>query len=316
MASVATGLDEVGGSPAATRPRVEWHTVAVAVGVYGCWLAILALHRSTPWPLTVLALGVVGAWHGSLQHETIHGHPFRSRRLNMLVGFLPISLRLPYHVYRFSHLWHHACPELTDPTDDTESFYVTAEHWQTMGRVRRAFFLAHHTLLGRMVLGPLRQMVRLLTFQAREVRRGNRKLVRWWSAHIVVASAVGVFVVVVMGLPLWQYLLGAVYLSHSFTLLRSYCEHRWVDGATRSAVVRSGRAFGLLFLYNNLHHVHHAEPGIAWYRLPARAEETGAYAAAAAGAGLYRGYLELARRFLVRPFDHPVHPLERAEILT
>ena len=316
MAAEATTSSGVSKPLAATGPRVEWRTAAVAVAVYGCWLGILALHGSTPWPLTVLALGVVGAWHGSLQHETIHGHPFRSPRLNMLLGFLPISVRLPYHVYRFSHLSHHACPELTDPTDDTESFYVTAESWRAMGRVRRAFCLAHHTLLGRMVLGPPRQMAGLLAFQAREVRRGNRQLVRWWTAHAPVAAALCVFVVAVTGLPLWQYLLGAVYLGHSFTLLRSYCEHRWVDGATRSAVVRSGRAFGLLFLYNNLHHVHHAEPGIAWYRLAARAEETGAYDAAAAGAGLYRGYFDVARRFLVRPFDHPVHPLERARVLT
>lgn len=310
MASEATR------SAAGTKPRVEWQTVAVAVAVYGCWLTILALHRSTPWPLTVLSLGVVVTWHGSLQHETIHGHPFRSRRLNMMLGFLPISLRLPYHVYRFSHLLHHACPELTDPIDDTESFYVTAERWRTVGRVRRAFYLAHHTLLGRMLLGPPRQMVRILVFQAREVRRGNLRPARWWAAHAVVVAAVCVFVVAVMGLPLWQYLLGAVYLGHSFTLLRSYCEHRWVDGATRSAVVRSGRVFGLLFLYNNLHHVHHAEPGVPWYRLPALADTTGAFEKAAAGAGLYRGYGELAYRFLVRPFDHPVHPAQRALLVS
>ena len=299
-----------------TGSGVEWRTVAVAVAVHGLWLAALALHGVTPWPVTVGALGLIAAWHGSLQHETIHGHPFRSRRLNALVGSLPMSLHLPYLVYRRYHWEHHDCGELTDPTDDSESFYVTAEQWESMGRLRRAFVLAHHTLLGRLVLGPPRYIAGVLVHQAREIRRGDRELARWWSAHVVAAAALVAFVVMVMRVPWWQYLLGATYLGNSLTLMRSYCEHRWVEGATRSAVVRSGRFFSLLYLYNNLHHVHHADPGVAWYRLSAHADATGGYGEAAAGAGLYRGYFELARRFGVRPFDHPLHPRERAGILT
>ena len=300
----------------ATRPGVEWRTVAVAVAVHGLWLAAVALHGITPWPLTVLAVGAATAWHGSLQHETIHGHPFRSRRLNALLGSLPASLHLPYLVYRRYHWAHHDCPELTDPTDDSESFYVTAEKWESMGRLGRLFVLAHHTLLGRMVLGPPRDVARVFAHQAREVWRGDRELARWWAAHLVAVAALATFVVAVMGMPLWQYVLGAAYLGNSLTLMRSYCEHRWVEGATRSAVVRSGRFFSMLYLYNNLHHVHHADPGVPWYRLSAQADTTGGYEEAAAGAGLYRGYFELARRFLVRPFDHPVHPAQRAGILT
>ena len=300
----------------ATRPGVEWRTVAVAVAVHGLWLAAVALHGVMPWPLTVLALGVAAAWHGSLQHETIHGHPFRSQRLNALLGSLPVSLHLPYLVYRRYHWAHHDCPELTDPTDDSESFYVTAEKWESMGRLGRTFVSAHHTLLGRLVLGPPRDVARVFAHQAREIWRGDRELARWWAAHMVAVAALAAFVVAVMGIPLWQYLLGATYLGNSLTLMRSYCEHRWVEGATRSAVVRSGRFFSLLYLYNNLHHVHHADPGVPWYRLAAHADTTGGYEEAAAGAGLYRGYFELARRFLVRSFDHPVHPAQRARILT
>ena len=298
----------------ATRLGVEWRTVAVAVAVYGLWLAVLAFHEPTPWPLTVVLLGLVAAWHGSLQHETVHGHPFPSRRLNILLASLPMALNLPYLVYRRYHLGHHECADLTDPTDDSESFYVSAECWESMGRVRRAIVLAHHTLLGRLVLGPPRYVASVFVHQAREIRRGDRELARWWSLHAVAAAALTTFVVLVMGVPWWQYLLGAVYLGNSLTLLRSYCEHRWVQGATRSAVVRSRWVFGLLFLNNNLHHVHHAEPWVPWYELPARAAATDADAEAEAGAGLYGGYFELARRFLVRPYDHPVHPAERARI--
>ena len=197
----------------ATRPSVEWRTVAVAVAVHGLWLAVLAFHEPTPWPLTVVLLGFVTAWHGSLQHETVHGHPFPSRRLNILVASLPMALNLPYLVYRRYHLAHHECADLTDPTDDSESFYVSAECWESMGRVRRAIVLAHHTLLGRLVLGPPRYVAGVFVHQAREIRRGDRELARWWSLHAVAAAALTTFVVLVMGVPWWQYLLGAVYLG-------------------------------------------------------------------------------------------------------
>lgn len=309
-----TGPDSPGAMAHGPRaPSVEWRTLAVAVAVYGLWFAVVALHGMTPWPVTVAALGVASAWHGSLQHETIHGHPFRRQRLNAALAWLPVSLFLPYLVYRRYHMAHHSS-DLTDPTDDSETFYVTAERWNAIGSVRRRVLVAHHTLLGRLVLGPPRWVAAVVVHQGREISRGDRQLARWWAAHTVAATALGAFVVAVMGIPLWQYLIGATYLGTSLTMLRSYCEHRWVQGATRSAVVRSGPVFSLVYLNNNLHNAHHAEPGIAWYDLPERARATGAYQEAAAGAGLYSGYLELAGRFAVRPLDHPVHPTQRAQI--
>jgi fatty acid desaturase len=74
-------------------------------------------------------------------------------------------------------------------------------------------------------------------------------------------------------------------------------------------VVRSGWFFGVLFLFNNLHHTHHARPGVAWYRLPALTEQLGSADVARNGAGFYRGYVEVVRRFAFRPFDTPVNPL-------
>ena len=51
--------------------------------------------------------------------------------------------------------------------------------------------------------------------------------------------------------------------------VRSFAEHRFVDGGTQSAVVRAGPVMSLLFLNNNLHLSHHARPGVPWYQLPA-----------------------------------------------
>ena len=117
-------------------------------------------------------------------------------------------------------------------------------------------------------------------------------------------------VVAVAGVPAWQYLLGFCYLGLGLTYVRSFAEHRVVPGNTsRSAVVRSGRFFGVLFLYNNLHYTHHAFPGAAWYRLPALTNDIGAAAMAEGGAGSYGGYIEIFRRYALRPISSPVASL-------
>jgi fatty acid desaturase len=73
-------------------------------------------------------------------------------------------------------------------------------------------------------------------------------------------------------------------------------------------VVRSGWFFGLLYLNNNLHYTHHAVPGAPWYRLRGLTESLGAAEVAARGAGTYRGYGEVVRRYGLRPFAQPWHP--------
>lgn len=293
-----------------TRQPVDGRTVALAGAIYGSWMLVLTAHGSLPWWATVSALAVTIAWHGSLQHEVLHGHPFTSQRANDTLGSPPLALRLPYPVYRRYHLEHHGS-SLTDPVDDAESFYISAERWAAMPAIGRGLAVAHHTLLGRLVLGPFVATIRLWTSQVTAIRRGDRGLASCWAIHVASVAGLLWIIVAVVGLPAWQYL-AAAYLGHSLTLLRSYCEHRWVAGeGSCTAMVRSGRVLSLLFLNNNLHHAHHARPSVAWHRLPALADELASDEAAAAGAGLYIGYTDVARRYLLHPFDHPLHPLER-----
>jgi fatty acid desaturase len=70
-----------------------------------------------------------------------------------------------------------------------------------------------------------------------------------------------------------------------------------------------------MFLNNNLHMLHHAEPGLAWYRLPARYRAERARLLAANGGYLMRGYAEVFARYLLWPKERPVHPFaDRAAV--
>ncbi len=288
--------------------RTEWPTLAVAAAVHIGWLAVVVAHRHLPVAVSVALLAVFGAWHTSLQHEVIHGHPFRSRLACRLLASVPITLWVPYGDYRDSHLVHHRDEHLTDPVDDPESSYVTPERWATAGRGRRIWWHIDRTLAGRTLLGPVPLTIRYWVRLARATRRDGRTRLYVFE-HAVSSAALLGFVVGVAGMPWWLYAIGAGYLARTLALVRSFAEHRWVPGdASRSAVVRAGRFWSLLFLNNNLHHTHHARPGAPWYRLPLLADALGSDDAAAAGAGFYAGYGDVARRYLVRPLDVPVHP--------
>ena len=92
--------------------------------------------------------------------------------------------------------------------------------------------------------------------------------------------------------------------------IRTFLEHQAHErAAARSVIIEDRGPLALLFLNNNYHAVHHANPRLAWYRLPAefarRREEwlrrNGGYA--------YRSYGEVFRRYLFRRKDPVAHPI-------
>jgi fatty acid desaturase len=106
------------------RPAVEWPTLAVLAATYAVWMAVTSFAGTLgPW-IAIPLLAVILAQHSSLQHEALHGHPFRNQRLNDALVFPALGLLVPYRRFRDTHLAHHHDPNLTDPYDDPESNYL------------------------------------------------------------------------------------------------------------------------------------------------------------------------------------------------
>lgn len=296
--------------PAPRRRRgLEWPSVALCCGVYGGFLALTFWHARLP-ALAVALLGApLLALHSSMQHEFIHGHPTPWRRLNRALAAVPLSLWLPFESYRMTHLVHHRDESLTDPFDDPESQYWSAEDWRRLGPVGRACVRFNTTLSGRLLFGPAWIVARYCVSEARDAWRGKAVTRRIWAWHAVAAGAVLAWVVGVCGMDPLFYLFGLVYPGTSILLLRSFAEHRAAAGvAERTAIVENAPVLGFLFLYNNLHAAHHERPLVPWYALPAWYRANRARLIAANGALVYDGYWAVARRFLLTPHDDPIHP--------
>ena len=296
-----------GSQKSALNASGEWRTIAVIVAVYG--LMILTVMRRevlTPW-LTIPLLSVLGAWHLSMQHETIHGHPFRRQWINDAIGSIPVTLWIPYFSYKKDHIEHHQS-DLTHPGLDNESYYVSPEAWARAGKIRRAAYWANRTILFRMFVWTIVSTVTYLWSIIRQMLRGEKQA--WFAMTVHVAGLVAVVLLVhsVAGMPLWQFALGTLYGGRILNAIRPFPEHKYQDGTeTRTAMVMAGPFMSLLMLNNNLHVAHHSEPKIAWYEVPKMSERVNAVERAREVGLLYEGgYAEVFRRFSFKPMGAPV----------
>lgn len=291
------------------RPAVEWPTLGLIAGVYTAFGLTTWLYDSLPLWIFLLLAVYLGGFYGHLQHEVIHGHPTRSRRLNAALVFPSIWLWIPYEIYRSNHLAHHRDRHLTCPEQDPESFYLTPAAWARLGRLGRAYRLAMNSFAGRLLLSPPRSLLLVWSEGAGALLRGDRRALAIWAGHLAAMALPLTWACLVCGVPLWAYLLGFVYGGMALSAMRSFLEHRAAPRVEeRICVVESGRFFSFLFLYNNLHIVHHRHPGLAWYRIPARWRAERAAFLAENGGYYYSGYAEVMARYLLWPKEPPVHP--------
>jgi len=287
---------------------VEWPTMVIAVLVYGGWGLATYFHHRLPWPVLAVAGGWLIAWHSSLQHEVIHGHPTASRRLNTLIALPPLSLWLPFQAYRQSHLAHHATEHLTDPKHDPESRYALPGRGlgRSLGRLASRLQV---TLLGRLILGPVIEVLRFLCGEVMRLVKGDRTRLRMWALHLIAVGALLAWLHYVCHMNLALYLVCFVYPGAALSLVRSFAEHRAdADPARRVAVVERAPVLGLLFLNNNLHAVHHARPGAPWHVLPRLYASERERWLRTNGGLVYAGYSEVFRRYLWRAHDAPLLP--------
>ncbi len=293
------------------RQTVEWPTAVLVVCVYGLWFALTYEWRALPTPVLAVLGAISVAWHMSLQHEVIHNHPTKWRRLNKWIGTWPLSLWLPFEVYRVTHLKHHNDLRLTDPLDDPESYYYTREQWTALGMFGRAISRAQSTLLGRLTLGPAWAMGRFWGIELRAIANGDRRRRIMVARHIVEAAVILVWVIGVCGMPFWTYFWIFVYGGTSLALVRSFAEHRADETIERrTAIVETCWFFGPLFLFNNLHVVHHMHSAMPWYDIPRWYRLNRAAVVERNGGLVYKNYFEVARRYLFKPHDRALHPSE------
>lgn len=301
------------GAPSGGRgwfARHDGPTWLVVLALYGGWATLLWFHASLSWWIKTPVGAYLVAWHFSLQHEAIHSFLSAPAWLRRAVVMPPLGLWLPFPLYFAAHRKHHQNTHLTEPGVDTESVYVRAADWAAMPAWKRGMLLANQTLLGRVTIGPMLRLVRLVIRESRKVASGDFAHVRHWIVHAILVALLFVYISGVCGMTWWHYVVGIAWPAFGLGWVRSFIEHRWGERpGQRTAAVEASWPWGLLFLHNNLHVVHHLHPKMPWWEIPgfyrAHREKLLAHNGNYVFPG---GYTEVARRWLVRPAFRPVHP--------
>ena len=301
--------------PNRARPAVELPTLLLLLATYGGWLA--ATSRYGHWPLALLAplTAVLITLHSSLQHEIVHGHPTRWRQLNRLLAIVPLGLWIPYQRYRDLHHKHHFDERLTDPVDDPESYYWTSEAWGRMSPLMRGALSIEQTFAGRLLVGSWLRIFMYWRWDLGNAWRGERGIRAVWAEHLLWCIPVILWLKLICGMPLWLYFVAMVIPANAIQLIRSFAEHRARPGVReRVAIVEDSWILGPLFLFNNLHSLHHESPAIPWYQCPARYREERERLIAENGGLVYRTYFDVARRYLFRHHHVLQHPTGRVPV--
>ncbi len=289
--------------------RYDGPTWLVAFALYGGWAALIWFHAALPWWVLMPVGTYLVAWHFSLQHEAIHSFLSAPRWLRWAIVTPPLGLWFPFPLYYEGHRKHHQNTRLTEPGVDTESVYWKQADWAQLSAPRRAALMANQTLLGRVLLGPLLRLEKLVARETARLRAGDYSHVKHWLVHIVLVAALFAYISGVAGMPWWQYVLLMAWPAFGLGWVRSFIEHRYGERpGQRTAITESNTFWSLLFLNNNLHAVHHTFPKMAWYEIPRFWRANRAKVLAHNGDYHFTGYGEIARRWLVKPVFVPVHP--------
>jgi len=285
-------------------------TWLVTVAIYSLWFLLIWYNAVLPWWVILPAGAYLLAWQLSLQHEAIHAFRGVPAWLRFAVVFPPLGLWFPYPLYRNSHTTHHRDANLTVPGVDTESYYVLRADWDRMNPFKRALLTFNQTMAGRLLIGPVLRLSLLVQRETRRVLNRDYSHLPHWGVHVIAVCALFWFISGVCGFPWWQYCLLVAYPGLSLSLLRAFTEHRAAaDSQERTASVESNVLFGLLYLYNNLHVAHHLKPTMAWYDIPRYYRANRVDLMKLNANFVYKGYGELARRYLFVPVFSPVHPI-------
>lgn len=282
---------------------IEWPTVALFFLTYCGWFALTGFHTQLPIVIVIVMLVLLVTLHSSLQHEVIHGHPTRSATVNYMMAFPALGLAVAYPRYELLHLQHHRNWLLTDPYDDSESYFVAYKKWLGLNMVVQLLLKFNNTLFGRLTVGPAIMVMRMLRSEL-SLSIINKDIRRDWLIH----SLSSVFVIVWLlwvEFSIFLYVALVAYPAISLLMLRAYSEHLPEENIEqRSAIIKSNRLMQLLYLNNNLHRVHHDYPEVAWYKLP----ELYRREYQQHTIHVYKGYTELFKRYGFKQRFRVEHP--------
>ncbi len=236
------------------RQQVAWPTILLSVFIVFTYLNLWVINQLWSIPLIINLLVLIGLVYlvFTVVHEASHGlvvqgHP----QLNHWFGvFFGLVLVLPFALFRYNHLQHHA---FTNRHGRDPDMFLSGKWWMAVIKTPLILFVYlifffHQYRAGRIPLAVQKQVL--------------------WGSLLLLAMLVFIgtaygwqAVLLYWWLPAWS---GACVLA----FLLDWVPHHPHSEQTITQNARNYDFVGArwLLLGQNMHQVHHAKPSVRWYQ--------------------------------------------------
>ncbi|MBV9822207.1 MAG: fatty acid desaturase [Actinobacteria bacterium] len=253
------------------RPAVFVAKFAVAVAIIAAgwvWVALQTTVLSVV--VTTVTTGLMYAHLVELQHECLHEHAFRTRKLNRLFGFVAgLPMFSSYSHYKYDHLRHHAF--LGTPQNREFFNYQFHNLDSPLGFVIGAYNPGRYANLvrdlGRSLVGRTNPNV-TKTVAARRIRTEYQVFLAVFAVVLVASIAMHSLFF------LWVWILPSLLVAEPTHFLIELPEHYGLNTQTDPNVLTNTRTvrasrFGHWFTNgNDLHTAHHFHQGVPMVNVP------------------------------------------------
>ena len=232
----------------------------------GAFVAVVANSLWVHGPIW-FAMAWILLGNGAVVHETLHGHLFRSRRANRVVGVAAgATVGLPWSIYRSYHLGHHQYSCTADDPEGPPYKFSSKLYYLLIPIGGPLFALQFVWWTLQSIAGHPPKFVRSRRQRAAVIVDGLLGIA-FYVAMVLVAVTTSFDVLLAVWLAPW---LIAVVMLEPFVLIPEHYGAVETDAASAlrtTRTVRSSRLVTWLYWSNNLHTAHHVAPGVVPQRI-------------------------------------------------
>lgn len=270
--------------------KAIWQMVNTLIPYAGLWvLAILALERH--YPVWLCALPILAAAPFLVRifiifHDCCHSSFFRSKRANLLVGYVTgILCFTPFRDWGRAHISHHATAGNLDKRGVGDIWTLTVEEYIAAPKLKRIVYRIFRHPLFMFGVGPSYVFLFFHRFSQKGIRHQGRRSVQITNLALLIilliaGQTIGYQTFLTIQLPV--VIIAATLGLWLFYVQHQYEEVYWARNDVRDSLraALEGSSYYKLpkiaqwFTGNiGLHHIHHLNPSIPNYRLQACHDE-------------------------------------------
>ena len=218
-----------------------------------------------------------------IQHDCGHGAFFRNRSANTWVGrVLGVLTLTPYDYWKRNHAVHHATSSNLDRRGIGDIDLLTVEEYHGKSRWGRFFYRCYRSAPVMFVIGPAWLFLLQHRLPFNQMREGWRPWVSTMATNAAIVAVVAAMIWLVGWAPFVMVHLPIMLIAASMGVWLFYVQHQFEDvawartgGWSHHDAAMSGSSYydlpGLLRWFSGnigIHHVHHLNSRIPYYRLP------------------------------------------------